>query len=118
MPASFMMISQAIWAEAMVIIVTLESKFLNIKGNVKPWVDTQLANQDKWVQLRLGIFKLRMTLQLSNGQTPDIIEVNSKVVEIKNMVDELYEKLIIPKLVVTIVMPKVHINNIWAILNW
>lgn len=115
MPSSFIMILQAAWTEAMTRLAILEAKFQNMEGGVKPWVDTQLEKQDRRVQLQLDLFKMKMTQQLGSVQTPDITKVRAKVVEIKRMVMELYDRPIIPKLVVTTVMPDIHIDNIWVV---
>lgn len=52
---------------------------------------------------------------MGSSQTPDITKVKSKVDEIKKMVVELYDRPIISEPVVAIVVPNVHVDNIWAI---
>lgn len=69
---------------------TLEDKVRNMEGGVKPWVDTQLANQDRQVNIWLYAFEIRINRQLGSRQTLDIIEVKAEVVDIRRMVDELY----------------------------
>lgn len=56
-----------------------------------------------------------MIQQLGREKTPDIVEVKSEVDKINKMVMELYDRLIIPELVITQVVPEVYIDNIWAI---
>lgn len=55
------MISQAMWSEVMTISATLEVKVSHMKGGVKPSIETQLANQDKWVHVWLDVFESRIT---------------------------------------------------------
>lgn len=46
MISRIIMISQAIWIEAMTRLGTLEAKFHNMEGGVKPWVDAQGSKGD------------------------------------------------------------------------
>lgn len=48
---------------------------------------------------------------------PDIIEVKSKVPKFKRIVSKLYDRSMVPKLVIEMVMTTVHISNIWVIPN-
>lgn len=52
---------------------------------------------------------------MGNIQIPDISEVKSKVQEIKKMIVKLYDRSIIPKPIVTDVVPEVYVENIWEI---
>lgn len=48
---------------------------------------------------------------------PDNTEEKIEMVEIKRMVHELYDRLVIPEPVIQIVVPSFHILNIWIILK-
>lgn len=54
---------------------------------------------------------------MGNGQAPDITAIKSEVAEIKKVVGELYNSLVILELVIEIVVPPIHIPNICAISN-
>lgn len=58
---------------------------------------------------------MRMNRQLGSGQTSNIIDVKAEVAKIKWMVANLYNRPVIPELVVTKGVPEVHVDNIWAI---
>lgn len=91
---------------------TLEAKVQIMERRINLQVDTQLANQDTWVQQRLDVFELRMTRQLSSSQTLNIIEVKLEVADIKRIVVELHDRPIIPELEVMNFMLEVHVDNI------
>lgn len=69
------------------------------------------------MKLRLDEFELKMTWQLGSSETLDITKVKSKVAEINRMMDELYARLVVSEPKVMIVIPEVHVYNIWAISN-
>lgn len=54
---------------------------------------------------------------MGSGQTLDILEVKSKVAEIKRMVAKLCIRMVISEPKVTNIVPEVHINNIRPILD-
>lgn len=45
----------------------------------------------------------------------DIAEIKAEVAEIKWMVLELYARSMIPEPMIEIVVPTIHVDNIWAI---
>lgn len=49
---------------------------------------------------------------MGSGKTHDIAEIKSEVADIKKMVMELYDRLVIPELVIKKVVPTVHVENI------
>lgn len=61
------------------------------------------------------MFELRITQQLSGGQTLDIIETKIKVAKIKKVVHSLYDRLVISEPVIDTVVPTIYVPNIWAI---
>lgn len=52
---------------------------------------------------------------MGNRRMPHIVDIKSKVVESKNIVVELYDRAVIPELVIKTVLPTVHVDNIWVI---
>lgn len=54
---------------------------------------------------------------MSSSQTPDIREVRAEVAYIKRMVAKLYNRPISQEPMVNIVVPTIHVCNIWAILD-
>lgn len=52
---------------------------------------------------------------MDSRQTPDIAEINAEVAKIKWMVSKLYDRLVIPKSMIEIVVPIVNIDNILPI---
>lgn len=107
---------QATQTKVMTRLGTLEAKVQNMERGIKPWVDTQLDNQDRWVQLWLYAFEIRITQQLGSDQTSKI-DVKAEVVETRSMVDDLYARSIISEPEVTTFMPDIHILNIWVVLG-
>lgn len=63
------------------------------------------------MQVQLDGFKNYITHQLGNNQTQDITEVKLEVDKIKNIVSDLYDRLVIPELMVIEIMPEVHVKN-------
>lgn len=58
-----------------------------------------------------------MTQKLRYREIPDVIKQNTDIAEIKKMVHELYERSLIPESMVKILIPTVHVSNIWFILE-
>lgn len=54
---------------------------------------------------------------MGSGKISNIAEVKVEVAKIKKMVSKLYDRPIIPKSMVTKVVLKLHIENIWEILD-
>lgn len=56
-----------------------------------------------------------MTRHFGSSKILDIVEVKSKVAEIKKIVDELYDRPFIPALVITKIEPEIEVKNTWSI---
>lgn len=57
MPFGLIHISQAIWTEAMTILGMLQAKLCNMEGYIKSYINRQLVDQDRQVQIWLDAFK-------------------------------------------------------------
>lgn len=88
-----------------------------MEGGVKPRVENQLEQQNQKVQSRWDAFDQRMIRQMGSVQNLNIVEVKEEVAEIKKMVNELYDWPFILVPVITEVEPKIHVVNIWDILE-
>lgn len=56
-----------------------------------------------------------MTRHFGSNKILDIVEVKSKVAEIKKIVDELYDRPFIPASVITKIKPEIEVKNTWSI---
>lgn len=62
------------------------------------------------MQGRLHVFEQCITHLLGRSQTLDIIEAKLEMAKIKKMITELYDRLVIPKPVITKVVLEAHIE--------
>lgn len=75
----------------------------------------KLEEQYRHVQEHLDPFDLRITRQMSSGQTPNATYIRSKISEIKKMAIELSERPMVAKPIVDTVIPTVKVLNIWVV---